>query len=68
MSGFFVTAADVHQAAAEALPFKDDRSDAALAQLVVNFLQDGPAGVAELARVKRPGGVVAAAVWDYPRA
>ena len=28
-------------------------------------MDDAPAGVAEMARVTRPGGVVAAAVWDY---
>ena len=58
-------AADVQRAAAEQLPFGDGAFDAALAQLVVNFMADAPAGVRELARVTRPGGVVAAAVWDY---
>lgn len=36
-----------------------------LSQLVVNFLADAPAGVAAMVRAARPGGVVAAAVWDY---
>ena len=58
-------AATVRQAAAEDLPFEADRFDATLAQLVVNFMQDAPTGLAEMARVTRPGGVVAAAVWDY---
>ncbi|MDA0167788.1 methyltransferase domain-containing protein [Solirubrobacter taibaiensis] len=58
-------AAKVRQAAAEDLPFEADRFDATLAQLVVNFMQDAPTGLAEMARVTRPGGVVAAAVWDY---
>jgi SAM-dependent methyltransferase len=39
--------------------------DAALALLVVNFIPDRAAAVREMARVTRPGGVVAAAVWDY---
>ena len=39
--------------------------DRALAQLVVNFMRDPAAGVAEMRRVTRPGGTVAAAVWDY---
>jgi SAM-dependent methyltransferase len=39
--------------------------DAALAQLVVHFMADPVAGLAEMARVTRPGGVVAACVWDY---
>jgi SAM-dependent methyltransferase len=50
---------------AEALPFADDEFDATMAQLVLNFLDDPRTGVAEMARVTRPGGVVAASVWDY---
>ncbi len=55
----------VEVGAAEALPFPDGAFDAALAQLVVNFMTDPPAGVRELRRVTRAGGTVAAAVWDY---
>jgi SAM-dependent methyltransferase len=55
----------VHVAPAESLPFDDDAFDHALAQLVVNFMTDPPAGVREMRRVTRPGGTVAAAVWDY---
>jgi SAM-dependent methyltransferase len=50
---------------AEALPFADAAFDHTLAQLVVNFMTDPPAGVREMRRVTRPGGTVAAAVWDY---
>jgi SAM-dependent methyltransferase len=50
---------------AESLPFADHEFDAALAQLVVNFLDDPGQGVAEMMRVTRPEGVVAACVWDY---
>jgi len=57
--------ADVQVAKAESLPFPDATFDAALAQLVVNFMTDAEAGVREMARVTRPGGTVAAAVWDY---
>ena len=57
--------ADVRQGVAEALPFEDDSFDAALALLVVNFMADPAAGVAEMRRVTRPGGTVAACVWDY---
>ena len=39
--------------------------DAALAQLVVNFMRDPHAGVAELHRVVRPGGIAGACTWDY---
>lgn len=56
---------EVALAAAEALPFADHAFDAALSQLVVNFMRDPQAGVREMARVTRPGGVVASCVWDY---
>ena len=56
---------DIRQASAEELPFADGEFDAALAQLVVHFMSDPQAGVRELARVSRPGGVVAACVWDH---
>ena len=55
----------VELGSAEALPFEDDAFDYALAQLVVNFMTDAPAGVREMSRVTRSGGTVAAAVWDY---
>jgi SAM-dependent methyltransferase len=55
---------DVRLAPAEDLPFDDDQFDAALAQLVVHFMADPVAGLTEMARVTRPGGVVAACVWD----
>ena len=56
---------DVRTGTAEHLPFPDASFDAALAQLVVNFMDDPVAGVREMARVVKPGGVVGAAVWDY---
>ena len=56
---------DMVEADAEALPFADGAFDAALSQLVVNFMPDGEAGVREMARVTRPGGTVASCVWDY---
>lgn len=56
--------ADVHLAAAEALPFPDDVFDAALAELVVHFMSDPVVGLREMARVCKPGGRVAACVWD----
>jgi ubiquinone/menaquinone biosynthesis C-methylase UbiE len=55
---------DVRRAPAEDLPFGDDVFDAALAQLVVHFMSDPVAGLREAGRVTRPGGVVAACVWD----
>ena len=59
--------ADVRNGAAEDLPWPDGTFDAALAQLVVHFLDDPVAGVAEMARVVREGGVVAASSWDFPK-
>jgi SAM-dependent methyltransferase len=56
---------DVRRAAAEELPFGDGEFDAALAQLVVHFMTDPVSGLREMARVTRPGGVVAACVWDH---
>lgn len=56
---------DVQQASAEQLPFPDQAFDAALAQLVVHFMSDPVAGLAEMARVTREEGVVAACVWDH---
>jgi SAM-dependent methyltransferase len=56
---------DVRVGAAERLPFEDDGFDASLAQLVVHFMADPVAGLREMARVTRPGGVVAASVWDH---
>jgi ubiquinone/menaquinone biosynthesis C-methylase UbiE len=56
---------DIRQATAEELPFEDQSFDAALAQLVVHFMSDPVAGLREMARVTRPGGVVAACVWDH---
>jgi len=56
---------DVRLAGAERLPFSDDSFDATLAQLVVHFMSDPVAGLAEMSRVTRSGGVVAACVWDH---
>ena len=55
----------ISRAVAERLPHSDDTFDAALAQLVVHFMEDPVAGPREMGRVTRPGGVVAACVWDH---
>ncbi|MGI4941725.1 MAG: class I SAM-dependent methyltransferase [Janthinobacterium lividum] len=47
-----------------AMPFDDAAFDAALSQLVLQFIPDPAAAVAEMCRVVRPGGIVAAAVWN----
>ena len=71
-SASFVSAArehhpevNVRRASAEDLPFDVGAFDAALAQLVVHFMADPVAGLREMARVTRAGGVVAACVWDH---
>jgi SAM-dependent methyltransferase len=56
---------EVVLASAEELPFADGEFDAALSQLVVNFMNDAERGVGQMARVTRPRGTVAACVWDY---
>ena len=56
---------DVRLAPAEKLPFDDSSFDAALAQLVVQFMRDPVAGLREMARVTHDGGSVAASVWDH---
>jgi ubiquinone/menaquinone biosynthesis C-methylase UbiE len=60
-----VPGARVVVGSAESIPFDDGEFDATLSQLVVNFLSDPEAGLREMARVTRPGGVVAGCVWDY---
>ncbi len=56
---------DIQQATAEQLPFPGQAFDAALAQLVVHFMKDPVQGLREMGRVTRPGGTVAACVWDH---
>jgi SAM-dependent methyltransferase len=58
-------AVDVRRASAEQLPFEDRAFDAALAQLVVHFMTEPVVGLREMTRVTRPGGAVAACVWDH---
>jgi ubiquinone/menaquinone biosynthesis C-methylase UbiE len=55
---------DAEVAPAESLPWPDEHFDAALAQLVVAFMSDAPAGVREMRRIVRPGGTVAVCMWD----
>lgn len=55
---------DIQQSPAASIPLPDDTVDVAMAQLVVNFIPDPVGGLREMARVVRPGGSVAACVWD----
>jgi len=56
---------DIRLAGAESIPFDDDSFDVALAELVVQFMSDPLLGVTEMARVTKPGGTIAACVWDH---
>jgi len=60
-----VPGADVRRAAAGDLPWIDATFDLVVSQLVLNFLPDPEAGLAEMLRVVRPGGTIAACTWDY---
>ena len=55
----------IQQADATALPFPDATIDRAMALLVLHFVPDAGRAIAEMRRVVRPGGVVAAVVWDH---
>jgi ubiquinone/menaquinone biosynthesis C-methylase UbiE len=47
-----------------AMPFDDASFDRVLSLLMLHFVPQAPAAVAEMRRVARPGAVAAAAVWD----
>src|SRR5579884_1605406 len=46
------------------LPFDDDTFDVATMALVLFFVPEPARGVAEMARVLKPGGIAAAYAWD----
>jgi SAM-dependent methyltransferase len=50
---------------AQHLRFSDAAFDRALSLLVVNFIPDPDRALDEMIRTTRPGGILAAAVWDY---
>ena len=58
--------AEFHVGDSQALPFADGAFDAATMALVIAFVPVPAKGVAELARVIRPGGTAAAYIWDRP--
>jgi ubiquinone/menaquinone biosynthesis C-methylase UbiE len=52
-------------AQAETLPFSDQSFDAVASALALNFITDRPRALAEMQRVARPNGMVAAFVWNF---
>lgn len=58
---------EVRQGRAEQLPYESDTFDVVLAQLVMHFVSEPAAAISEMSRVVRPGGVLAASVWDFQR-
>ena len=53
-------------AGAQSIPFADNSFDVAVMPLVISFVPDPVKAVAEMKRVVRPGGCVAAYMWDVP--
>jgi SAM-dependent methyltransferase len=49
----------------QAMPFRDESFDVVVSGLALNFFPEPSKGIAEMARVTRSGGTVAAYVWDY---
>jgi ubiquinone/menaquinone biosynthesis C-methylase UbiE len=60
------TRASFRAGSAQALPVDDHAFDVVVSGLVLNFVPDRPAALAEMRRAARPGGTIAAYVWDYP--
>jgi SAM-dependent methyltransferase len=50
---------------ASAIPLQDASVDVAVSGLVLNFIPDLSQGLAEIKRVVKPGGTIAAYIWDY---
>jgi len=50
---------------ASTLPLDDGACDVVVSGLVLNFVPDLPAALAEMARITAPSGSIAAYVWDY---
>lgn len=50
---------------AESIPFADETFDAVVSGLVLNFVPNPRAGLAEMVRVVKSGGTIAVYVWDY---
>ena len=55
----------LHQGSATAIPLQDAAVDVVVSGLVLNFVADQRAALAEMARVTGNGGTIGAYVWDY---
>jgi len=55
----------LHDGSAASVPLGDRSVDVTVSGLVLNFVPDLPAALAEMRRVTSPGGTIAAYVWDY---
>jgi ubiquinone/menaquinone biosynthesis C-methylase UbiE len=58
--------ADFDVGDAQQLSVEEESFDAVVSALMLNFVPDRSRALREMRRVARPGGVVAAYVWDYP--
>jgi SAM-dependent methyltransferase len=57
--------AALYRGKADSLPLEDGAVDVVVSGLVLNFVPDPRAALAEMRRVARRGGRIAAYVWDY---
>jgi SAM-dependent methyltransferase len=55
----------LHRGNVTEIPLDDASIDVTVSGLVLNFVPDGRAALAEMARVTGSGGTIAAYVWDY---
>ena len=61
----FAGRVSLHLGYAAEIPLHDSCVDVAVSALVLNFVPDQKAALAEMARVTVPGGTIGAYVWDY---
>ena len=57
--------AELHQGGATSIPLNDASADVVVSGLVLNFVPDQRAALAEMARVTGRNGTIGAYVWDY---
>ncbi len=59
-----LTNVEFRHCTADSLPFNDNQFDVAVSRLGVMFFPDPQAGLWEMLRVTKPGGLVSLVVWD----